>query len=401
MGFTIAGGSVEWYISYNAVESLAAEAGTFSVQSWSSGSSGGITGACDGRTHLFAGVFGAGATTSVARASVDGGAPYTHTAQLVPAAPTQSDYIGGYIANGFAVSGFSQFLTLAWDRELSGAELRSLTDNPWQLFAPLQRRIYVGPSAGGTNQTVTVPAANVTWAGVAPAITRTAHKTVTVPAANVTWAGAAPTVTQSSAQTVTVPAANVTWAGVAPVIARTANQEVTIPAANVAWAGNAPAVTQAANQTITVPAANVTWAAAAPALTQTAHRTISVPVANVDWAGAAPTVTVSGIILPPAALAEMYGGGAMYPRKKKKKEEPTIEEMVEAVSEEPKGKEKIVALLPKKVRQELPDDMWEVSVDKLVQEVKDASDRVQKGVERLYEKRREKDDDEAFMLLNL
>jgi hypothetical protein len=46
----------------------------------------------------------------------------------------------------------------------------------------------------------------------------------------------------------------------------------------------------------------------------------------------------------------MYGGGAMYPRKKKKKEEPTIEEMVEAIADEPKGKEKIVALLPKKVK---------------------------------------------------
>ena len=73
----------------------------------------------------------------------------------------------------------------------------------------------------------------------------------------------------------------------------------------------------------------------------------------------------------------------------------------EPKGKEPKGKEKIVALLPKKVKQELPDAAWEVSVDKLVKEVKDASDRVQKGVERLYEKRRQKDDDEAFMLLNL
>lgn len=113
-------------------------------------------------------------------------------------------------------------------------------------------------------------------------------------------------------------------------------------------------------------------------------------------------VTLGPTILPPAALAQMYGGGAMYPRKKKKKkEEPTIEEMVEAIADEPKGKEKIVALLPKKVKQELPDAAWEISVDKLVREVKDASDRVQAGVERLYEKRRQKDDDEAFMLLNL
>jgi hypothetical protein len=49
----------------------------------------------------------------------------------------------------------------------------------------------------------------------------------------------------------------------------------------------------------------------------------------------------------------------------------------------------------------LPDDVWEVSVNKLIAEVKAASDRVQAGVERLYEKRRQKDDDEAFMLLNL
>jgi len=114
--------------------------------------------------------------------------------------------------------------------------------------------------------------------------------------------------------------------------------------------------------------------------------------------------SISGValgpsVLPPAALAEMYGGG--WRKRKKKEEEPTIEEMVEAIAEEPKGKEKIVALLPKKVQQALPDDVWEVSVDKLVREVKEASDRVQKGIERLYEKRRQKDDDEAFMLLNL
>ena len=182
-------------------------------------------------------------------------------------------------------------------------------------------------------------------------------------------------------------------------------RSIAVPAADVTVAAGAPTVSRTTNTNpvaITAPAAAVTVAANAPTVTRTVANYISVPVANVDVLALAPTITVSGVVIPPAILAQMYGGGAMYPRKKKKKkEEPTIGEMVEAIAEEPKGKEKIVALLPKKVKQELPDAAWEISVDKLVREVKEASDRVQAGVERLYEKRRQKDDDEAFMLLNL
>lgn len=304
-----------------------------------------------------------------------------------------------------------QFQT--WARGLTNGEINSLNSDKWQLFEPIRRAVFFAPAAAAGGQSITVPAAPVTVAASAPTVSRTTNTNsvaITVPEAPVTVAANAPTVsrtTNTNSVAITVPAAAVTVAANAPTVSQAApgTTLVTVPTAPVTVAGVAPTVSRTTNTNavaITTPAAAVTVAANAPIVTRTALNYISVPVANVNVLALAPTITVSGIVLPPAALAQMYGGGAMYPRKKKKKkEEPTIEEMVEAVAEEPKGKEKIVALLPKKVRQELPDDMWEVSVDKLVKEVKDASDRVQKGVERLYEKRRQKDDDEAFMLLNL
>ena len=320
---------------------------------------------------------------------------------------------------------------------LSAAEFAQLGANPWSLFEPIRRAVFFAPAAAGANQSVNVPVVDVAWAALAPTVNRT--QSISVPAVDVAWDALAPTVTRGISRTVTVPVVDVAWDAFAPTVNRT--QSIAVPAADVAWNALAPTVSQSTvgtitipvvdvawnalattinqSRSVTVPAADVAWAALAPTLGQ--GQSVTVPAADVAWAGVAPvinrsqsilvpefpivwdglppTIINSGTILPPAALAEMYGGG--WRKRKKKEEEPTIEEMVEAIADEPKGKEKIVALLPKKVRQELPDDMWEVSVDKLVREVKEASDRVQAGVERLYEKRRQKDDDEAFMLLNL
>ena len=41
------------------------------------------------------------------------------------------------------------YLALAWDRALSDAELKSISANPWQLFAPDSSRIWVPVAAGG------------------------------------------------------------------------------------------------------------------------------------------------------------------------------------------------------------------------------------------------------------
>lgn len=48
------------------------------------------------------------------------------------------------------------YLTLIFERGLSATEIKQLADNPWQLFAPIKRQIWVPVSAGGggTSQTI-------------------------------------------------------------------------------------------------------------------------------------------------------------------------------------------------------------------------------------------------------
>lgn len=47
------------------------------------------------------------------------------------------------------------YLVVVWDRLLSETEARSVSENPWQVFQPIPRRIFVPVSAGGGTTTVT------------------------------------------------------------------------------------------------------------------------------------------------------------------------------------------------------------------------------------------------------
>lgn len=47
------------------------------------------------------------------------------------------------------------YLSLAWNRVLSDAEVQSISQNPWQIFKPLPRRIFVPVAAGGGTTAVT------------------------------------------------------------------------------------------------------------------------------------------------------------------------------------------------------------------------------------------------------
>ena len=53
-------------------------------------------------------------------------------------------------------------LTAVWGRALSAAELKSLTLNPWQVFAPLQRNIYIGSAS---IVSITRPSSDITVTG--------------------------------------------------------------------------------------------------------------------------------------------------------------------------------------------------------------------------------------------
>lgn len=50
---------------------------------------------------------------------------------------------GGYTAGG------ANALSVVWSRALSNAEIAEISSNPWQVFRPVQRRIYFDMGAGG------------------------------------------------------------------------------------------------------------------------------------------------------------------------------------------------------------------------------------------------------------
>ena len=61
------------------------------------------------------------------------------------------------------------YLSLVWNRALSDAEIKSLSDNPWQIFQPVNRAIWNGfdSPAGGSPYTLTAEAGAVAIAGTA------------------------------------------------------------------------------------------------------------------------------------------------------------------------------------------------------------------------------------------
>lgn len=65
--------------------------------------------------------------------------------------------IGSYTGLGYAF--FSDYAaSLVWDRALSAAEIASISANPWQLFKPVQRRVWFDASAGGGSTAYTLTA---------------------------------------------------------------------------------------------------------------------------------------------------------------------------------------------------------------------------------------------------
>jgi hypothetical protein len=88
--------------------------------------------------------------------------------------------------------------------ELPAAAAMQLHVNPWQLFAPLPRRIFVGPSAGGGAYTLTADAGIYTLSGQAATLTKS--KLLTADAGSYSIAGQTATLSWSSPGTYTLTA---------------------------------------------------------------------------------------------------------------------------------------------------------------------------------------------------
>lgn len=142
----------EWYVGWGAQLYGGSSAGTFNINTWA-GTGVDVFGVCDGRDHVFAATFPEGAGTT-ASAYVDGVKTTGSVANSLPNTNSAA-YVGGYWANGYAINGMSQYLTLGFNRELSAGEVVSLSKNPWQLFAPERTPVFYSiggapPGGGGS-----------------------------------------------------------------------------------------------------------------------------------------------------------------------------------------------------------------------------------------------------------
>lgn len=102
---------------------------------------------------------GGGYENSVFASYYDGRQTRTNAATTVAPA-TGAGYIKVAASRDVDTTGAKFALVAIWDRLPSAAEYAELYENPWQLFAPLPRRVFVGPSAGGGGSTGTVAYTN-------------------------------------------------------------------------------------------------------------------------------------------------------------------------------------------------------------------------------------------------
>jgi hypothetical protein len=115
--------------------------------------------------------------------------------------------------------GLSTSLLLAiWDRELTQKEALSVSLNPWQLFAPAQRRTFAFQSSG-------FDAAELVISGLAPTadVTTSGNTSIVPTAGALALAGAAPTALLTSNYVATPSAGAAVLAGLAPSLVKLAS----------------------------------------------------------------------------------------------------------------------------------------------------------------------------------
>lgn len=189
-------------------------------------------------------------------------------------------------------------LSVAWARALTSAELAAVHANPWQLFAPLPRRIWAPASAGGVSGTLAKTNANDTSAATGTTtVTGTLAKTngsdTSAASGTTTIVG---TLSKSNAND-TSAASGTVGSGVSGTVAYS----------NV---NDTSAATGTTTVTGTSAATNANDSAAASGWAGTVSGTVAVTNEN-------DTATASGVVTQPAELTPQ-GGGGWLPRMRRK-----------------------------------------------------------------------------------
>ena len=143
------GAQPELFMAFNANKAFTATSGSFSAI-LQGGNGATAASVVDSGLHAF--VFTAANGNAAPKLYVDGVEVTSSSTGNVNGISDSgcADYVGGYSSSGFAGTGFGQYLTLAWNRELSQAEIVYLSKNPWVMFE--QERLYVKtPAAASFN----------------------------------------------------------------------------------------------------------------------------------------------------------------------------------------------------------------------------------------------------------
>jgi len=178
-------------------------------------------------------------------------------------------------------------LVIIGKKEWPDWAIKTLSDNPWQIFKAPARRLWVG-AAGGTDTPVNPGVGSIAITGYAPSIAQTANQAVAPDVGNIIITGYAPTISQP--QAVNPGVGSLTITGYAPTVTQNVDVPVNPGVGTIAITGYAPTVAQSANQSITPDAGNITITGYAPSVDQSANQDVTPDAGLISITGYAPTV---------------------------------------------------------------------------------------------------------------
>lgn len=146
----------------------------------------------DGLWHVVAG----GVVSGSQRCFLDGALIGSATGSGTSGNNTNAISFGNYKNDSTSLGG-QIALGIVWDRFLSDAEFIEVSANPWQVFAPLPRRIFAGPAAAAGVYELIANNGSYSLTGQSATLTKTYEVTasngsysLTGQSADLTWAGA-------------------------------------------------------------------------------------------------------------------------------------------------------------------------------------------------------------------
>jgi len=220
----------------------------------------------------------------------------------------------GRVNNGELYYAGKILLVRAWNRGLSDGEIKALSENPWQIFRPIQRRIIVDLGAGGgpvggnasaTPAPLTVTPATATATGAASTSATPAPVSATAAQATATGGASA----QAAPAPLTTTAAQATATGAAQAEATPAPVQLTPATATASSASGGEVAASATPAPLSIAAPTATATGGASAQATPALITTTAPTATVG-SGASASATLAALGLMPATGTATGGAAA-------------------------------------------------------------------------------------------